>query len=159
MNEYLGGYMQKFLLGSIVVTFLCGVFMVFTTRCGTHKSSNSEPNDTGEINSIFNPPNARPNDSRGVYIAFSVLYFLGLVGFLLTLKTPTNPETMYLWLKNISFLILVLGPPLFYPVAYYVIFRIPDDREYIKRLGEMWTPFWVAVAGLCSAFYFELCKK
>jgi len=46
--------------------------------------------------------------------------------------------------------VLVVGPALYYPIAFFALRHVSDmEGEYVKLLAEVWGPFWAAA----SAFY------
>jgi hypothetical protein len=47
--------------------------------------------------------------------------------------------------------VLILAPAFAYPVAFYM-HETAEERRYVKRLSEMWTPAWAAVSLLCVAW-------
>lgn len=44
--------------------------------------------------------------------------------------------------------ILVVGPPLYYPIAYFLN-STADERVFVKTLAELWGPFWAALSAIC----------
>ena len=109
-----------------------------------------------EKESPYHPINAKPTQTPLPYAGFGSFYAAALICFLGFTRFGKDPNRECI---GCFLVIIVIGPPLFYPVAHYLIFPAPNDAEYIKRLGEMWTPFWAAVSGLCSVYYSETGKK
>lgn len=83
-------------------------------------------------------------------------YFLGVFVWLVALVVLaaakggclSNPKA-----APIALAIVVIGPPLFYPVAYYLFSPQAGDKPFVKELAEMWGPFWAAVSGVALILY------
>jgi hypothetical protein len=145
-------------MSKVVLTVLLGITFVC---CGvtTYTTHNADKLPSKRVDTLFSPPNAQPRQFPGIYVSFIGLYLSAILGLIATPHKVSELDSGSIALIIICLAVIVLGPPLFYPIAHYIAFQDPNDRDYIKRLGEMWTPFWAAMSALCSAFYFEILKK
>jgi hypothetical protein len=59
-------------------------------------------------------------------------------------------------LATISSLVLVLGPALYYPVSYFLLWRVDiEEAKFVVFLANIWGPLWVAISGACITVWVE----